>query len=92
MGGLLPPGILARRKQGFVMPLARWLRGPGGEEARRVLRGGAIADGGLLEADAIAGLLEAHRAGLSDHARPLWLLLCLEAFLRRQEGSSLAGA
>ncbi|MEY4680956.1 MAG: hypothetical protein RLZZ276_2605 [Pseudomonadota bacterium] len=92
MDGLLPPGILARRKQGFVMPLARWLRGPGGEEARRVLRGGAIADGGLLEADAIAGLLEAHRSGLSDHARPLWLLLCLEAFLRRQEGSSLAGA
>jgi asparagine synthase (glutamine-hydrolysing) len=92
MGGLLPPGILARRKQGFVMPLARWLRGQGGEEARRALLGGAIADGGLLETDAISGLLEAHRSGLSDHARPLWLLLCLEAFLRRREGSSLAGA
>ncbi|MFM8681261.1 MAG: XrtA/PEP-CTERM system amidotransferase [Alphaproteobacteria bacterium] len=89
MDGLLPPAILARRKQGFVMPLARWLRGPGGERPRAALLGGALADSGLLDMPAIARIVDAHRSGLCDHARPLWLLLCLEAFLRRREGSRL---
>lgn len=89
MDGMLPPGILARRKQGFVMPLSGWLRGPDAARVRAALLGGAIADSGLFETAAIARLLDAHGTGLSDHARPLWLLLCLEAFLRREAGSSL---
>ncbi len=92
MAGMLPPAILQRRKQGFVMPMARWFRGPDGEAARGALLRGALADGGLVEQQAVARLLDAHRSGLADHARPLWLLLCLEAFLRREAGSSLAAA
>lgn len=74
MKRLLPPEVLTRRKQGFVVPLAEWLRGE-----LRELAGSALFDSsandGWLEPRAVAELWRQHQAGWRDFSRPLWTIL-----------------
>ncbi|MEM1140578.1 MAG: asparagine synthase-related protein, partial [Pseudomonadota bacterium] len=87
----LPREVLYRRKQGFSMPLATWFRGPLAERAQALADpGGALLQSGLIDGGKVAQLVRAHLAGQQDQARPLWLLLMLDAFLRgpHQNGSS----
>lgn len=76
----LPQDILYRPKQGFVTPIAEWLRGPLAGAARGIA-GGGLAQTGFFDPKAIAGLAEAHIAGRADHSRTLWQLLMLEKSL-----------
>jgi asparagine synthase (glutamine-hydrolysing) len=85
----LPKEILYRRKQGFSVPLTRWFRGPLKERVRAALLGGALADSRFFDLGTVARLLDQHQSGVSDHARPLWLLLMFETFLRREAGARL---
>ena len=81
---LLPPELLARRKQGFAMPLARQFR----EQAARVrarLLGGPMLESGLFRAEGLAALLDEHEAG-RDNSQALWQLLVLEGFLALEAG------
>ncbi len=73
--------VLYRPKQGFVTPIAQWLRGPLAGEARAIGRGTALARTGWFDGDRIAALAEAHISGRSDHSRLLWQLLMLERSL-----------
>ncbi|ANY20773.1 Asparagine synthetase [glutamine-hydrolyzing] 1 [Tsuneonella dongtanensis] len=77
----LPRDVLYRPKQGFVTPIAQWLRGPLAGEARRIGRGATLARTGWFDGDRIAGLAEAHISGRSDHSRLLWQLLMLDRSL-----------
>lgn len=79
----LPRDVLYRPKQGFVTPIAQWLRGPLAGEARAVGRGAALARTGWFDADRIAALAEAHISGRSDQSRLLWQLLMLDKSLSR---------
>ncbi|MFN6935188.1 MAG: XrtA/PEP-CTERM system amidotransferase, partial [Tsuneonella sp.] len=74
----LPREVLYRPKQGFVTPIAQWLRGPLAAEARRIGRGAALARTGWFDGDRINAMAEAHVSGRSDHSRLLWQLLMLE--------------
>jgi asparagine synthase (glutamine-hydrolysing) len=76
----LPHDILYRPKQGFVTPIAEWLRGPLAD-ASRGIAGGSLAQTGFFRPQAIAALAEAHIAGRADHSRTLWQLLMLEKSL-----------
>jgi asparagine synthase (glutamine-hydrolysing) len=78
----LPHDILYRPKQGFVMPIAEWLRGPLAD-ASRGIASGSLAQTGYFDPKAIAALAEAHIAGRADHSRTLWQLLMLEKSLTR---------
>ena len=78
----LPRDILYRPKQGFVTPIAEWLRGPLASEARRIATSGVLADTGFFDTAKLAGLAEAHIAGRADHSRSLWQLLMLEGSLK----------
>ncbi|OBV12482.1 XrtA/PEP-CTERM system amidotransferase [Erythrobacter dokdonensis] len=80
----LPRDILYRPKQGFVTPIAEWLRGPLAGAARGIATGG-LAQTGFFRSQAIAALAEAHIAGRADHSRTLWQLLMLEKSLSRLE-------
>jgi len=77
----LPHDILYRPKQGFVTPIAEWLRGPLSDSARGIARG-SLAQTGFFRPDAISALAEAHIAGRADHSRTLWQLLMLEKSLK----------
>ena len=79
----LPQEILYRQKQGFVTPIAEWLRGPLASAARGIAASPVMAQSGFFEPKSIAALAEAHIAGRADHSRTLWQLLMLEKSLGR---------
>ncbi len=79
----LPDDILYRPKQGFVMPIADWLRGPLAGEARAIASSAALARTGWFDAPSLSRLADAHVAGKSDHSRLLWQLLMLDRSLVR---------
>ena len=77
----LPDDILFRPKQGFVTPIAQWLRGPLAGAARGIASSSALGRTGWFCPVRIAQLAEAHIAGRSDHSRLLWQLLMLDKSL-----------
>ena len=79
----LPHEVLYRRKMGFSVPLARWLRGPLAEHTRSALLGPRLAETGLFEADILRRMVDEHMSGRRDFSDALWSLLMFEAFLRR---------
>ncbi|HEY7806431.1 MAG TPA: XrtA/PEP-CTERM system amidotransferase [Croceibacterium sp.] len=78
----LPENILYRPKQGFVTPIAEWLRGPLASEARAIATSAALARTGWFKSAAVSAAAEAHISGRSDHSRLLWQMLMLDRSLR----------
>ncbi|HQR33979.1 MAG TPA: asparagine synthase-related protein, partial [Blastocatellia bacterium] len=81
---LLPPEILTRRKQGFVVPLAEWLRTDLRELAESLLFD-STANDDWLESPAVAKLWQRHQSGLRDYSRPLWSVLMFRMWQRTFE-------
>ena len=81
----LPQDILYRPKQGFVTPIAQWLRGPLAEQSRAIARSPLLIGSGLFDGGVLADLAEAHITGRSDNSRLLWQLIMLEKSLTRLE-------
>jgi asparagine synthase (glutamine-hydrolysing) len=78
---LLPPAILERRKRGFALPTRRWLAGKLHAFARETLLSSTARARGLFRPEAVASLLDRHRAG-EDHGERIWNLLVLEVWYR----------
>jgi asparagine synthase (glutamine-hydrolysing) len=74
----LPPETLARGKQGFGVPFGLWFRGPLAGLLRDTLDPARIARGGVLDAAAVARLVDEHIGGVRDHRKILWALVVLE--------------
>src|SRR5690606_272344 len=74
----LPDEILYRQKQGFVTPIAEWLRGPLSGEARAIASSAALARTGWFDTGMLGRLADAHVAGRADQSRLLWQLLMLD--------------
>lgn len=81
MKALLPREILSRPKQGFVAPLAGWLRRDLREFADSVLFDEAANDGWLARA-AVEKLWKDHQSGRRDYSRPLWAALMFRLWQR----------
>lgn len=79
----LPQDILYRPKQGFVTPIAEWLRGPLAGQARAVATSSMLARTGWFDKARLGQIAEAHIAGRSDHSRLLWQLIMLDRSLAR---------
>ena len=72
MRPLLPPAILARRKQGLAAPYDAWLRRARLPEwAEASLAEAALARTGYFDAAAVRRLRAEHQSGRADHARRL---------------------
>jgi len=82
----LPAAVLRRRKMGFAVPLAAWLRGPLLGPVRQALAEPAFAQSGLLDARAVERLIQEHQRGGSDHSRTIWALYMFAGFLGRAHG------
>jgi asparagine synthase (glutamine-hydrolysing) len=85
---LLPPEIIHRRKKGFAIPLARWLRGPLRERLKEAIRSSPLWDSGLLSQFAFSQWQREHEDFLADHSRPLYALLVLDDWYRRQRSAA----
>ena len=78
----LPASLVHRPKQGFSIPLARWLRSDLREIAHDLLLSERARRRGYFVADTVRAMWEAHQSGRRDHAHRLWALMMLELWLR----------
>jgi asparagine synthase (glutamine-hydrolysing) len=78
----LPRDLLDRPKQGFGVPLARWLREDLREFAHDVLLDPASLDRGYFRRSAVEQLLRTHVEGREDLSSELWTLMCGELWHR----------
>jgi len=76
--GRLPNPILERRKQGFGVPVARWLRGPLRPLLEETLAPERLRAVGLFDAERVAELVSEHLGDRRDHRNVLWTLLIFE--------------
>lgn len=75
---LLPEHVLNKRKQGFAIPLARWLRGDLRELMRDTLSAAQLRKRGIFNENEVERCIGEHLAGTHDHSTRLWLLLSYE--------------
>jgi asparagine synthase (glutamine-hydrolysing) len=79
---VLPPAVVRRRKQGFMIPLSRWLR----EELRPLLEDTLAPERvrarGLWQPAVVQRLVDEHLAGARTHGDRLWTLVMLELWTR----------
>lgn len=77
----LPDEVLYRPKQGFVLPMAQWFRGPLASSARTIGSSAALARTGWFDAKRLGSIAEDHISGRADHGRLLWQLVMLDKSL-----------
>ncbi len=75
MGPRLGPDIAYRKKKGFSVPVARWLRGPARALAVETLAPSRVREVGLFDAKWVERLLREHLEGREDHRKKLWTLM-----------------
>jgi len=81
----LPHDIVHRPKQGFMMPLERWLAKELQPDITSALGAAGLQRRGLIRPEAIARLLAEHGSGRKNHAMRLWVLVILERWFARYE-------
>jgi asparagine synthase (glutamine-hydrolysing) len=81
---LLPREIIHRRKRGFGIPLANWIKTVLDPRVRDVMRCSPVWDSGLLDRSSFVEWHACHQRGDADESRALWSLLVLDHFCRRR--------
>ena len=84
MTGVLPPEILSRKKMGFPVPIAAWLRGPYRHVLDEFVLGSRALARGLFDEEALKRLVASHVSGEANHSERLWSLINLEMWQRMQ--------
>jgi asparagine synthase (glutamine-hydrolysing) len=83
---LLPPALLARPKEGFIMPINDWLLGGLKDFAQATLSPARLARHGLFQPERIENLLSAHYSGAGQWGSQIWNLLMLQLWWERYVG------
>jgi len=78
----LPAAILKPRKQGFTVPMGRWLHGELGELTARLFSSKSFSRREIVRPEAAAALLAMHRTKRYDLAHRIWSLVILEVWAR----------
>jgi asparagine synthase (glutamine-hydrolysing) len=81
MQGTLPQRILERRKMGFPVPLAGWLRGAWAPLLSEYVTGTRPRERALFDANTVTRLVDEHLRGV-NHSERLWALLTFEIWAR----------
>ncbi len=87
--GLLPDRILRAPKQGFMVPMARWLREDLREMAHDLLADDVIKERGYVKPAYVRWLLEQHESGRRNFSDQLYALMVLELWHRGLRADSL---
>ncbi|HEY6892879.1 MAG TPA: asparagine synthase C-terminal domain-containing protein [Rhodanobacteraceae bacterium] len=85
MAGILPDATIRKKKQGFGLPTAVWLRHDAEFQAmvREVLFDRRARERGWFEQSFIEKLIAEHIEGSWDYSSEIWRLLVLELWLRK---------
>ena len=86
MSGVLPAETLAKKKQGFGLPVGVWFRRDRRyrELLNDTLRSQRARERGYFDDGFLGWLIERHESGQWDHTQDLWMLLMLELWFRSQ--------
>ncbi len=79
----LSEDILYRKKQGFSIPLAAWLRGPLAGAMKAAVLNPALLDTGIFNPNYLRQMVDEHQSQVKDHSTTLWSVLMFDAFLRK---------
>ena len=79
----LPQNILYRKKQGFSIPLAVWLKGEMKDFVEETLFSNKAESNSYFNSEYIRGLWQGHSSGRQDYAYPLWGLMMFELWQRQ---------
>ena len=74
----VPSELLDRPKQGFAIPLDRWLRGALRDWAESLLTRERIETAGLVRPEPVRRLWQAHQTGRENNGQRLWAVLMLQ--------------
>jgi len=77
----VPKAIIDRPKQGFAIPIERWLRGALRPWAEEMLFQSKPATAELFNRAAIRSLWDAHQTGRANHKDIIWNVLVLQGWL-----------
>jgi asparagine synthase (glutamine-hydrolysing) len=83
IANMVPPEILNRPKQGFGVPIQKWINQQLKERIRDTLSDGLTLERGYVSRSHVALLLDEHARGRRDHSMALWALLMLELWHRQ---------
>jgi asparagine synthase (glutamine-hydrolysing) len=82
MEGRLPKKIIYRKKKGFGIPVARWIRQDLKSEFERVLSPAELRKDGLFNTVQVQSILNEHLSGQVDHRKKLWTLYVFQKWKR----------
>ncbi|MFT7005522.1 MAG: asparagine synthase (glutamine-hydrolyzing) [Colwellia sp.] len=80
----VPNDNLYRKKMGFSIPLAQWLRGPLKAKMTKLLTSETFQQTNIFQAEKISKIINEHVTGKSDHSAALWTLMMLGQFIERE--------
>ena len=80
---LLPASVMQKRKQGFAIPVAKWLRHDLKELMFDTLSDRSFRERGIFNEQGVRRCVDAHLAGTHDYSEQLWLLLTYEMWAKR---------
>ncbi|MFQ5946471.1 MAG: asparagine synthase (glutamine-hydrolyzing) [Anaerolineae bacterium] len=89
---VLPPSVLSHRKQGFMIPLARWLRSDLRNVMEDLLSLDRVQARGLFVPEAVETLKQEHLSGARTHSDRLWTLMMAELWMSRYLDTSTVWA
>jgi len=75
---LLPANILQRKKKGFGIPIAEWLKGRLNPLMHDLLAENRLKDQGLFEPHFVTQLIREHETGVASNHKQLWTLLVFQ--------------
>ena len=81
---LLPEEIFSRRKMGFGVPIARWLRGDWRDQTQALLTEGKLVNDGFFERSRLQWLINEHGANRADYSYAIFALMVLELWMNNQ--------
>jgi asparagine synthetase B (glutamine-hydrolysing) len=82
MKDMMPSANVNRRKTGWPIPLDHWFRQDMKTLVGDVLLGDTTKQRGIYHPQAVQKMLETHWAGKAQYGRQIFLLLCMEMWLR----------
>jgi asparagine synthase (glutamine-hydrolysing) len=82
LDGRVPQSAIYRPKQGFEIPLARWLRSDLRDLAQDLLFAPRSLGRGFVRPDRLRALWRRHQQGIGNHAPQLWAMMMLELWSR----------
>jgi len=81
MKPFLPKEVIERKKKGFGVPIAKWVKGPLRELFEELLLPDRIRREGFLNPDYVTTLLQDHLMNKKDNRKQLWTLLVWELWV-----------